>query len=59
VDFGLADDLNIKGLHSYRIGDYKQSLKYFQKSLRIRLKLFGENHADVAKSYYNIAVSYH
>jgi hypothetical protein len=30
----------------------------FQKSIAIRIKLFGENHVDVASSYNNIGFTY-
>jgi hypothetical protein len=32
----------------YDLDDHKQLLEYFQKSLAIRMKLYGELHADVA-----------
>jgi hypothetical protein len=53
-----ADDFNSKGKKSYELRDYKQSLEYHLKSLTIRIKLFGENHADVAESYYLIGTCY-
>jgi hypothetical protein len=39
--------------------DQKQSLEAKLKALAIPIKLFGENHADVANSYHFIALSYH
>jgi hypothetical protein len=36
------------GISYDSLGDQKQSIEYKQKSLAVRLKLFGENHADVA-----------
>ena len=35
--------------HSYvQLGKHKKSLEYFDKSLQIRLKLYGEVNADTA-----------
>jgi hypothetical protein len=34
------------------------ALEYYQKSLAIRINLFGENHADVAGSYNDIGFTY-
>jgi tetratricopeptide (TPR) repeat protein len=39
-------------------GDYKQALEYYQKSLAIQIKLFGENNDDVADSYNHIGICY-
>ena len=33
------------------IKDYKSTLESQEHALRIRLKLFGENHPDIARSY--------
>jgi hypothetical protein len=44
----LAEDFQKKGIDSFKRGDHKESLEYYQKALAIRIKLFGENHADVA-----------
>ncbi len=42
------------GISKYYQGNYKESLKYYQKSLLILLRVFGEQHPDVAASYNNI-----
>jgi tetratricopeptide (TPR) repeat protein len=35
--------------HTYqKLGDQIKALEFYQKSLEFRIKLFGENHADVA-----------
>ncbi|XP_078345581.1 uncharacterized protein LOC144631078 isoform X2 [Oculina patagonica] len=34
--------------------DYKSALSYLQETLNIGKKLYGEEHGDVAKSYYNL-----
>ncbi len=39
-------------------GDYKLSLEYYQKCLKIYINVVGENHVDVAKSYNNIGLVY-
>ena len=38
--------------------DYSKALYYFEESLKIRLSLFGENHPEVALSYYSIGSLY-
>jgi tetratricopeptide (TPR) repeat protein len=40
------------------LGDQNKELEFCQKSLAIRIKLFGENHDHVAKSYINIGFTY-
>jgi hypothetical protein len=40
------------------LGDPNKAFDYLQKSLAIRIRLFGDNHADVAESYSNIANTY-
>ncbi len=42
------------GLVYKSMSKYSESLQYFIKSLKIRLKIFGENNVDTASSYYNI-----
>ena len=37
--------------------DYKSAIQSHQHAFQIRLKLFGENHADTARSYYSIGVT--
>ena len=39
-------------------GDLDKALEYYNKSLNIRIKLFGENHPDVASTYDNIGLLY-
>jgi tetratricopeptide (TPR) repeat protein len=46
------------GVSYGNLGDQKQSIDYFQKSLASWIKLFGENHVNVAESYHYMGVSY-
>jgi hypothetical protein len=39
-------------------GDYRKALEYHEKSLKIRLKLLGEEHEHTAVSYNNIGNLY-
>ena len=39
--------------------DYKTAIQSHQQALQIRLKLFGENHADTARSYREIGLTQH
>lgn len=39
-------------------GDLQKSLEYHSKSMSIKMRVFGENHASVASSYHNIANVY-
>ncbi|KAM7429374.1 hypothetical protein ABFA07_019768 [Porites harrisoni] len=41
------------------IGRYNQATELHEKALMIKKKIFGENHADVAKSYNDLAVVYY
>ena len=41
-----------------RLGEYNQAKELHEKALTIRKKIFGEDHADVAKSYSNLALEY-
>jgi hypothetical protein len=40
------------------MGDNNKALEFFQKSLAILIKNFGEDHADVALSYIRIGKTY-
>ena len=39
------------------LGEFKTALKYYQSALKIKKKLFVENHPDIANSYSNIAIA--
>ena len=41
-----------------RLGEYNEAKELHEKALIIRKKIFGEDHADVATSYNNLAVVY-
>ena len=41
------------------IGEYNQAKELYEKALMIRKKIFGEEHADVATSYNNLAGVYY
>ena len=41
-----------------RLGEYNQAKELHEKALIIRKKIFGEDHADVATSYNNLASVY-
>ncbi len=40
----------------YKFGEYDKTLEYYQKSLDIRLKIFGFKHPDIANSYNKIGL---
>ena len=42
----------------YTIGEYDKALEYYQKSLKIREKVYGKEHPDTAESYNNIGSVY-
>ena len=41
-----------------RLGEYNQAKELHEKALIIRKKIFGEDHADLATSYNNLALVY-
>ena len=41
-----------------KLGEYNQAKELHQKALTIYKKIFGEDHADVATSYNNLALVY-
>ena len=41
------------------LGEYNQAKELYEKALTIRKKIFGEDHADVATSYNNLALVYY
>ena len=43
---------------SNRLGEYNQTIELNEKALTIREKIFGEDHADVATTYNNLASVY-
>ena len=50
--------LNVTGEVYHRLGEYNQAKELHEKALIIRKKIFGEDHADVATSYNNLALVY-
>ena len=42
----------------YSLREYSQAKELHEKALTIRKKIFGEEHADVATSYSNLALVY-
>ena len=42
-----------------RLGEYNQAKDLHEKALKIRKKIFGEGHADLAASYNNLALVYY
>ena len=38
-------------------GRYDDALIGYGKALAIRIKIFGENHIDIGRSYYNIGIA--
>ena len=53
-----ATSYNNIGLVYDNQGNYAKALEYYEKSLAIDLKVFGENHAATAMSYNNIGAVY-
>ena len=41
------------------MGNFSSALQSYQRGLDIRVKLFGEEHPDTAKSYFNLGVTQH
>ena len=50
---------NISGLVYLRLGEHNQGKELHEKALVIRKKIFGEDYADVATSYNNLASVYY
>ena len=46
------------GIVYYSQGEYEKALEYYEKSLKIRLSILGENHPSMARSYNNIGIVY-
>ena len=40
-----------------KLGNYKESLEYYDKSLKIYLKIFGEKHNIIAEIYKKIGIT--
>jgi tetratricopeptide (TPR) repeat protein len=55
LDADNADYLNQAALLRDKIGLYQEAEPLFKKALTIRKQTLGENHADTAQSYHNIA----
>ena len=53
-----ASILNISGLVYQTLGKHNQAKELHRKSLVIRIKIFGEDHANVATSYNHLALVY-
>ena len=54
----IAMSFNIIGAVHLQNGNYNWAIENLQKSLSIRLRLFGEEHSQVAGSYHNIGALY-
>jgi tetratricopeptide (TPR) repeat protein len=52
----LADNEFRMGWELFNKGDHKKALVFFNSSLSIRIKAFGQNHVDVAESLNYIGV---
>jgi len=50
--------LNDAGVIAFTLGDYQQSIGYFEKVLASELKAFGPEHPKVAKSWNNIGAAW-
>ncbi|XP_073247201.1 uncharacterized protein [Porites lutea] len=48
--------LNVTGEVYHWLGEYNQAKELHEKALIIRKKIFGEDHADIATSYNNLAL---
>lgn len=58
-----ADELKVPfytnmGFLYQELGEYKKAQPLFEKSLKIREMILGEDHSDTAESYYNLALLY-
>ena len=51
--------LNVSGVVYKDLKEYNQAKELHEKALTIRKKIFGEDHADVATSYNNLALVYY
>ncbi len=47
------------GLIYGQMSKYSIALEYYEKSLKIRLKILGENNLDTATSFHNIGSIHH
>ncbi len=47
------------GLVHDSMSDYTKALEYYEKDLKITLKLLGEEHVDTATSYNNMGLVYY
>ena len=54
----MASVYNTIGVTYGNLGDCNKALFYYEKSLAIRIRNFGENHPDLDYSYYNIGRAY-
>jgi tetratricopeptide (TPR) repeat protein len=54
----LSVSYNKMGITCSKQYKYDEALKYYNKSLKIRFKIYGENHPEVALVYNNIAGVY-
>ena len=54
----VASVLNQLGAIKYYLDQYERAIWFYEKSLTIRLRVFGPQHLDVANSYSNIGNAY-
>lgn len=50
----IAESLSLIGSEYYDIGDFKEALSFFEKTLKMRKNILGEYHPDIAVCYHNI-----
>ncbi|MBU8893796.1 MAG: CHAT domain-containing protein [Bacteroidales bacterium] len=55
-NFYLADNYNKTAIGYYFMSDFKESLKYLNLSLELKLKILAPNHSSIGDSYNNIGV---
>lgn len=58
-EIDMAHSYHTKGSVLYSMEEYKQSLFFFNKSLKIRIRELGEIHSDTARTYDQIGIVYY
>ncbi|MES0336273.1 MAG: tetratricopeptide repeat protein [Candidatus Magnetobacterium sp. LHC-1] len=57
-DIAVSLFLNTYATSLWKLGDQRQAIAFYEKSLDIRLKVYGERHPSVATTYNNLAYVY-
>ncbi len=57
-DLFTAQALNDLGYSYYLKGDYDRAIEFFNEALKIKLKVLGKEHPDIAGAYNNMGVAY-